>query len=450
METRHDEQRDRRQQPQRGNPNRREQGPTQPRRDAAPTSGGKPALKRNRSGVNLGRSQQQAPATHLDDPSWLESGWDGVQPEAESSKRDSQPAVLSRESLRSSSEIPPRRATPVFLPTQVQEPFDPETLIDLTPWEADIDGDLPVEGTLYSMVSVRHTPGRLVREYEGGDHVFRKGDRVVVVGEGPGETGTVVAANVRKMVQGRPRQVAPAGGESAPPQDARREQEVLGIARHMVAKSNMPVKVVKAQADGPKVVVYLSSEERLDFRELFRRIAAAAQGRVEIRMVGARDCAKITGGVAPCGLSLCCHSFLKDFAPVSIKMAKDQGLVLNPQRVSGVCGRLLCCLTYEDELYRTQRKLLPKAGKRVLTPDGPGRVREVDVLSQSVRVSLDTGETVTFAAKDVVAVAPPTPAQDDSDRRRSPRRGRGSVPPPSDSNDSDQPVDESGSDLARD
>jgi len=199
---------------------------------------------------------------------------------------------------------------------------------------------------------------------------------------------------------------------NAEPRGQRREREVFRIARHVATSLDLPIKIVRAEADGTgKTVVFFASEERVDFRELFRRVSAAAQGRIELRQIGVRDAAKTVGGVGPCGLTLCCASFLRDFAPVSIKMAKDQGLVLNPTRVSGLCGRLLCCLTYEDAHYRTQRKLLPKLGKRVVTTSGPGKVRDVDVLAQTVRVLLDSGEIVTLKPNDI---SPMFPSQADA------------------------------------
>jgi cell fate regulator YaaT (PSP1 superfamily) len=298
----------------------------------------------------------------------------------------------------------------VFLEAAADVPWDDATAIDMTPWEASIAfGD--VEGTLYNTVTVRGLRGHRSREYDAGDSVFAPGDLIAVEGEsGSAGLGTVVRPNRRQVVRGRlPRVLrrAQASELSVETRDKRREQEVYRIARHVTNALNLPIKIVRAQAEpNGKTVVFFASEDRIDFRELFRRVSAAAQGRVELRQLGVRDAAKMLGGVAPCGLQLCCTSFLREFAPVSIKMAKEQGLVLNPQRVSGLCGRLLCCLTYEDALYRAQRKLLPKLGKRVLTPRGPGKVRDVDVLAQTIRISLETGEIVTMTPADITPMFP--------------------------------------------
>jgi cell fate regulator YaaT (PSP1 superfamily) len=139
-----------------------------------------------------------------------------------------------------------------------------------------------------------------------------------------------------------------------------------------------------------------------------------------VRHLGLRDAARVTGGIGPCGLQLCCNTFLAEFAPVSIRMAKDQGLALNPQRVSGVCGRLLCCLVYEDAFYRQQRARYPKPGKRVQTPRGEGSVRDVDVLASTVRVALRDGALEAFALDDVTPLEPaaPAPAPPRRDRPR--------------------------------
>ena len=322
---------------------------------------------------------------------------------------------------------PPREpGPPVFLPSTVDDVDDDAIAIDMTPWEAGIDfGD--GDGTLYNSVLVRSIRGNRSREYDAGDGVYDTGELVAVEGEGGSAGfGTVVRRSRRQLIRGRlPRVLrrAQASELNVETRDKRREQEVYRIARHVANTLNLPIKIVRAQAEpNGKTVVFFASEDRIDFRELFRRVSAAAQGRVELRQLGVRDAAKMLGGVAPCGLQLCCTSFLREFAPVSIKMAKEQGLVLNPQRVSGLCGRLLCCLTYEDALYRAGRKLLPKLGKRVLTARGPGKIRDVDVLAQTIRVSLETGEIVTMTPADIT---PMFPSQRGADQDAAPRDERG-------------------------
>lgn len=294
---------------------------------------------------------------------------------------------------------------------------DPNTTVDLTPWEQEF-GPVHVEGGLYNVVTVRvHRTGR-VRQFDALDMLYEQGDEVAVEAEPSGmTTGIVVQTNRREVLKGKLPRVVHRVTSQCPavdPQLIKREQQLLRISRHAANALKLPVKIVHVRIESNnKTVVFFACESRIDLRELYRRISASAQGRIELRQIGPRDTAKMLGGVAPCGLELCCTSFLKDFATVSIRMAKEQGLVLSPQRVSGLCGRLLCCLTYEDELYRCQRKLLPKIGKRVVTPQGAGKVRDVDVLSQTVRVLLESGEMLSVKAADITP-AFPSQRQDDA------------------------------------
>jgi len=137
-----------------------------------------------------------------------------------------------------------------------------------------------------------------------------------------------------------------------------------------------------------KSIFYFTAEGRIDFRELVKQLAAKLRHRIEMRQVGVRDEAKAITGNGICGESLCCSTFLTEFTPVTIRMAKDQGLALNPSKISGVCGRLMCCLQYEHDLYRTMIKELPKIGKIINTPEGPGKVVKNDILKQVITVRL--------------------------------------------------------------
>jgi len=137
-----------------------------------------------------------------------------------------------------------------------------------------------------------------------------------------------------------------------------------------------------------KTIFYFTAEGRIDFRELVKQLAAKLRHRIEMRQVGVRDEAKAITGNGICGESLCCSTFLTEFTPVTIRMAKDQGLALNPSKISGVCGRLMCCLKYEHDLYRTMIKELPKIGKIINTPEGPGKVIKNDILKQVITVRL--------------------------------------------------------------
>ncbi|MCH7651538.1 MAG: sporulation protein [Nitrospinae bacterium] len=145
-----------------------------------------------------------------------------------------------------------------------------------------------------------------------------------------------------------------------------------------------------------KSMFYFTAEGRIDFRALVKQLAAKLRHRIEMRQVGVRDEAKAITGHGICGQSLCCSTFLPEFTPVTIRMAKDQGLALNPSKISGVCGRLMCCLQYEHDLYRSMIKELPKVGKMIDTPEGPGKVVKNDILKQVVTVRLDDDYTVYY------------------------------------------------------
>lgn len=248
---------------------------------------------------------------------------------------------------------------------------------------------------------------------DAGNLTLRKGDAVVVEGERGVDLAVVSSPPRRQMVEGRlAHRVSRKANESDLRAESRtrlKEAEAVRVANDIVRALKLPTKVVRAEVSlsGGRTVVYLASEERLEMRDLGRRLTDAFRGRVEIRHIGVRDAAKNIGGVGPCGLQLCCNTFLSDFAPVSIRQAKDQGLALNPQRVSGVCGRLMCCLVYEDAFYRQQRALFPKQGKRVQTPKGEGRVRDLDVLARTVRVLFPDGAIETFKVEEVRPFAPP-------------------------------------------
>ena len=154
-----------------------------------------------------------------------------------------------------------------------------------------------------------------------------------------------------------------------------REREAKRICLAKIKEHKLPMKLIGVESflDGSKIIFYFVSEGRVDFRALVKDLASAFKTRIEMRQVGVRNEAKMIGGLGTCGREFCCCSFLKEFEPVSVKMAKEQNLALNPQKISGACGRLMCCLAYEIDTYTELRKDLPKVGKRVVTPQGAGK-----------------------------------------------------------------------------
>jgi cell fate regulator YaaT (PSP1 superfamily) len=182
-------------------------------------------------------------------------------------------------------------------------------------------------------------------------------------------------------------------------QMAHKEAETRDICQERSDALGLDMKVVKAEYnfDGGSVVVYFTAEQRVDFRNLVHDLAQHLHTRVEMRQVGVRDEAKFLGGYGRCGRTLCCASWLREFAPVSIKMAKTQDLPLNASEVSGVCGRLLCCLSYENDFYAAARQRMPKVNSIIDTPKGPGKVRQLNVLRNSVTVVVEgQGESVEY------------------------------------------------------
>lgn len=169
-----------------------------------------------------------------------------------------------------------------------------------------------------------------------------------------------------------------------------REKEAYKVGQDKIRKHNLPMKLVETEClfDGSKLIFYFTAEGRVDFRELVKDLAASFKTRIELRQIGVRDEAKSIGGLGPCGRDLCCRTFLADFEPVSIKMAKEQNLPLNPIKISGVCSRLMCCLKYENDVYVDFRKRAPRIGKDVKTPEGIGRVVSYCAPKDCVVVSL--------------------------------------------------------------
>ena len=171
----------------------------------------------------------------------------------------------------------------------------------------------------------------------------------------------------------------------------RREKEAFSLCQEKVESRGLKMNLVEAEYsfDGKKLVFYFTADGRVDFRELVKDLAAVFRTRIELRQIGVRDQARMIGGLGLCGRELCCCSFLNDFVPVSIKMAKEQGLSMNPTKISGACGRLMCCLKYEQEAYEDAHARLPKQGDVVMIPQGKGTVVTVDLLREKITVRLE-------------------------------------------------------------
>ena len=261
-----------------------------------------------------------------------------------------------------------------------------------------------------STVRVRLSRNGRVLDCECGSMVLRHGDQVLVDDRRTSALGTVTVPSGTRQVQnlqGRVIRKAEARDLARAEQEEKRQEEALTFARERARSMGLPIKLFRTDIGlgSDRATFFFSCEQRVDFRALVRDLAAHLHARIEMRQVGVRDESKLTGGIGSCGRELCCSTYLSRFAPVSIKMAKHQRLVLTPTKIAGQCSRLKCCLVYEDDLYVEMSKGLPKPGKRVETPEGVGRVDDLDVLGGRVRVSFFERPPMTFAASDVRLVA---------------------------------------------
>ena len=184
--------------------------------------------------------------------------------------------------------------------------------------------------------------------------------------------------------------------------NAKREEEAFRICQEKVAKHKLEMKLVSVEYtfDNSKIIFYFTANGRVDFRELVKDLAGVFKMRIELRQIGVRDEAKMLGGLGSCGRPICCGAFLGDFNPVSIKMAKEQNLSLNPTKISGQCGRLMCCLKFEQDTYEQTLKRVPRVGKDIVTPDGVGVITEINAIKERVKVRIRTGDDDSFEVRE--------------------------------------------------
>ncbi len=250
------------------------------------------------------------------------------------------------------------------------------------------------------IVGVRFKPADKVHYFDSGDISLEVNDLVVVETSQGLKLGWVVLTpgQVAFNEEGKPTKSVL---RKAKPEDIaqiqksrKKETEALKVCRKLVDQLKIPMKPISAESnlEGTYITLFFRAEERVDFRELLRKLRRSLKAQVELKQVGARDEAKLSGGIGRCGRLLCCSTFLEDFTPVSIKMAKEQGLSLTPMRISGICGRLLCCLGYENEQYQRMKEKLPKVGQLVFTSFGKGKVINTNLLKETVSVELENGE----------------------------------------------------------
>ena len=239
-------------------------------------------------------------------------------------------------------------------------------------------------------------------DLEANDYVVVETARGRELGQVVISPKQVLASDVAKPLKSVVRKAEPEDIEHAQELEAK-EREALAECGKLIDKLQLPMKLLTAEynLDGNRLTFYFSAAERIDFRELVRELTSRLKVRVELRQTGPRDEAKLIGSCGRCGRPLCCMTFLSEFAPVSIRMAKEQGLPLNPMKISGVCGRLMCCLVYESEQYHEMRERLPKDGQQVSTASGMARVVGSNPLKETVLVELENEATVELPLSEI-------------------------------------------------
>ena len=277
--------------------------------------------------------------------------------------------------------------------------------------EQEMNNTTPEENV--EVVDIQFRPGQKIYYFDPDGKTLQPGDHVIIDTARGSEYGTCAGANHRiaqKDVVAPLRKVlrkANAQDERIAADNRAKEKKAYNICVEKIAEHGLDMQLVSAEVafDGSKILFYFTADERVDFRELVKNLASIFHTRIELRQIGVRDKAKMVGGLGICGRPFCCASFLDDFQPVSIKMAKTQNLSLNPTKISGTCGRLMCCLKYEQDAYEDLIRSSPKLESFVDTPEGRGTVVEIDLLRQRVKVRMeDSPETVNVFANADIAV----------------------------------------------
>ena len=254
---------------------------------------------------------------------------------------------------------------------------------------------------MIKVIGVRFRPAGKIYFFAPGKYQVSPGDKVIVETARGVEFGSVVTGP-KDVDEEKITQPLKSVIRVATPDDIRKEEknrekekEAFSICLEKIRKHGLEMKLIDAEYtfDNNKVLFYFTADGRIDFRQLVKDLASIFKTRIELRQIGVRDETKILGGIGICGRCLCCHTYLSEFAPVSIRMAKEQNLSLNQTKISGVCGRLMCCLKNEQETYEELNRRLPGIGDTVTTPDGiQGNVQSVNVLRQLVKVVVEIGD----------------------------------------------------------
>ena len=260
------------------------------------------------------------------------------------------------------------------------------------------------------IVGIQFKNNNKIYDFDSGHFVLKKGDKVMVItAEGPA-IGCVCAEpqNRTKHTSERPlKKIFRLATKEEIEKYERisiQENDVFSFCLKKIKDRSLPMRLVSVEKrfDGSRIVVYFTADGRVDFRQLVKDLVGEFRTRIEMRQIGIRHQAKMIGALGVCGRPICCSTFLKDFAPVTIKMAKEQNLSLNPSKISGMCGRLMCCLTYEHRYYEKIKKDLPKIGKKVRTKDGEGKIVRQNILKETLTIALASGDEIEISARDLM------------------------------------------------
>lgn len=257
-----------------------------------------------------------------------------------------------------------------------------------------------MEKEILKIVGIRFHQTGSIYDFDCGHFVLKCGDQVIVKTEQGLGLGQVVRGPVKleQIEEGQEyKKIFRMANEADLDQFRKvqdREKEAFHFCLERIKERRLPMKLVRVECffDGSKVIFYFTADGRIDFRELVKDLVHRFHTRIEMRQIGVRNEAKLLGGLGPCGRELCCSSFLPDFAAVSVKMAKEQNLPLNPTKISGICGRLMCCLTYEYETYQELKKDFPKIGKTIPSPLGPVKVLRQNIMDGTIVVETEERE----------------------------------------------------------
>ncbi|MFR8012150.1 MAG: stage 0 sporulation family protein [Clostridia bacterium] len=278
------------------------------------------------------------------------------------------------------------------------------------------------------VVGVRFREIGKVYYFDPDSTAFQAGDRVIVETSRGIECGEIVTPNrevddekIVKPLKVIIRAATPEDLEAVRANQSK-ERRAAEICKKKIAERKLEMKLINVEYtfDSSKILFYFTADGRVDFRELVKDLAGIFHTRIELRQIGVRDESRMLGGLGICGRPFCCCSFLGDFHPVSIKMAKEQGLSLNPTKISGACGRLMCCLKYEQSAYDYLLKITPRTGAQVTTPEGRGVVADVSLISGVVKVRLDKNEDApprAFDRSEVQLLRKPAPIKDEQGER---------------------------------